>query len=363
MRELPDVSDWDVVIRCAEENAVAPLLYASLKRCGADRVPPAVLERLRIHYLRSDTANWVALAELESLGALFEREHLPCVVLKGGALAATLYPEPALRPMSDLDLLVPLARFAEADELLRGQGFASPVELCDDFAPQLTNYRAYTRGGLAKPAHLEIHWHLFKSPYYWRRVPIEWFWNRTLEISVGDYRARCFSPDAQFVHLAVHFALHHRAERLIWSYDLARLLVRDGARMHWDEILDAAERFGLKQALQLAAARVTETWGIPIPPAALTRLNLSPARWRDRVAFALMTARRGQARFVLDTLSQPTLVLSARFLWHHLFPARAYMRERYRVRDDWMIAFSYLWRFGEGILKFFRSVFSTITQH
>ncbi len=359
----PSVTDWECILQSAEKNAVAPLLYAALKKSGREtEIPANAFERLRVAYLRSDTANWLALQELRSLLVEFERAQISLVVLKGGALATTLYPEPALRPMSDLDILIPHVDYARANALLIERGYASPVEMGESFGAQLTNYRAYDRRG-SSPAHLELHWHLFKSPYYCQRVPIEWFWDRTTEIAVHNQRVRVFERQAQFLHLAAHFALHHRAERLIWSYDLALLLARERARINWDDVLDAAERFGLIPPLQLAAARVSATWGVSMPPDVSARMTEFPSKWQDRAAFAMMTARRGEARFLLDAFSQPNGSLSARFWLYHLFPSREYMQERYCIRDERWLPFFYVRRLFEGPWKFLRSLISTVTQH
>ena len=352
---IPHSLNWDAVRQCAEENAVAPLLYASLKGHPGDQFPQPFIERLRIEFLRADTANWVALRQLQSLGAEFQTARIPAIALKGGALATTLYPDPALRPMSDLDFLIPRSQFADADALMRAQGFKSPVELTQDFAPRWTNYRAYARGG-KDPAHIELHWHLFKSPYYWMRVPIEWFWEHTTEMMIQQQSIRVFSREAQFLHLAAHFALHHRSERLLWSYDLARWIARDRAVMDWDLLVETSERFGLAIAVRAALAQVSETWGVRAPDAATARWNASRPGWQDRTAFALMNARRGEARFLLDLVSLSGVNAKWQFLWYHLFPARAYMRDRYHVQNL-KIPFFYLWRLADGILKLFRSLF------
>ena len=57
----------------------------------------------------------------------FQRASIDAIVLKGAALAWTIYPSPALRPMSDVDLLVPPAAARTAQLLLRRLGFEAQV--------------------------------------------------------------------------------------------------------------------------------------------------------------------------------------------------------------------------------------------
>ena len=57
----------------------------------------------------------------------FERASMDTIVLKGAALGWTIYPSPALRPMSDVDLLVRPAAARSAQLVLRRLGFDAPA--------------------------------------------------------------------------------------------------------------------------------------------------------------------------------------------------------------------------------------------
>jgi hypothetical protein len=357
-----DATDWSAVVRIADENALAPLLYASLRKSKREhQVPADVLQELRMAFLRSNVANGLVFQELSVLLDLFAREGIPVVLLKGCALAGTLYPDASLRPMADLDLLVPRSSMEQVGALLIREGYSAPLELRRGFGQHFSNYRAFARGG-NRPAHLEIHWHLFKSPYYCRRVPIDWFWNRTTVIQVNGLAARAFNLQAQVLHLCAHFSLHHRAERLIWSYDLALLLTRCARQIEWEDVLRAAEGFGLSQAVQVALARVRQVWQVPVPDEVMARLALLRVGMADRFALAMMTARRGEARVLLDGLSTPGVRGKLGFWWAHIFPAPEYIRERYRVPDARRVPLYYLWRIGDGVSKFIRSILSAIIR-
>lgn len=60
---------------------------------------------------------------VEEVLEAFKRASIDTIVLKGAALAWTIYPSPALRPMSDVDLLVPPAAARRAQLLLRDLRF------------------------------------------------------------------------------------------------------------------------------------------------------------------------------------------------------------------------------------------------
>ena len=357
------VTDWSQLVRAAETHALAPLAYAALNQSGrSNDAPASVRDQLRVAYLRSNVANWLAFQELDCLLEMFGREQIPVVVLKGGALAHALYGDPALRPMMDLDLLMPSSYQMRVSDLLAQQGYSSPTELAKGFGERFSNYQGFERGG-NRPSHLEIHWHLFKSPYYCERIPIDWFWDRTMEISIGGARARVFDPNAQLVHLCAHFALHHQAARLLWSYDIARFLTRYGSKLDWSQVIDAAKRFGLSQAIELSLARVVETWQIPLPADVFQRLRAARPTLGQRIAFAMLTAPRGEARVILDTLSAPDLSGRLAFGLRHIFPSAEYMRERYRIREMRLLPLYYARRPADGARKLGRSMISMITNH
>ncbi len=186
---MPDIrtEQWFPLLKSAEEHGLAPLLYASLKKRDAlQSMPPEQAKALRESYLRTYIANWLAYKELRLLLEICERERIPVIVLKGAALGTTLYPEPALRPFSDLDLLFRRRDVERVSALLAGQGYEPAItnEDCYDFEQS----QEFTRHG-KRAGTVEVHWHLLDATYYHARIPIEWFGSAALN-SRSRTRAR-----------------------------------------------------------------------------------------------------------------------------------------------------------------------------
>ena len=98
--------EWDALIPLAESHSMSPLLYVHLQQIDAP-LPPDVKLQLQGLFLRHKRANEIRLARLAEILAVLEAENIPMMVLKGGVLVSLIYPAPGLRPMSDLDILVP----------------------------------------------------------------------------------------------------------------------------------------------------------------------------------------------------------------------------------------------------------------
>lgn len=350
--------NWHALADTAQRHGLAPLLYGALKANGRqNELPASALEYLRAAYLRTSVANWLAYQELGRLLELFDREQIPVVLLKGCALAVTLYPDPGLRPMGDLDLLIPRAAAARGIVLLTEQGYSSLPELTDGFQQRFSNAQALYRGG-QRLAQVDLHWHVLGLPYYRARIPMEWFWERTTAVSVNSQKAQILLPTAQFVYLALHFALQHRSTRLLWSYDLALLLARYREQIHWDEVADVAHMFGLSQALRTALAHVADTWSVSVPADARARLNRSRVSIGDRISFAVATAQQTNARLLLDGLSMPGVRAKFVYVLRHGFPGLAFMQTRYHIPHLLLIPLYYLWRNCAGVYKIARSALS-----
>ena len=93
---------------CAERDGLAALLYAAVAR-SEGRLHPAppteVVQRLRLEIASMTLAVTMrARAERCRLPDLFADQGIPVILVKGSALAASVYRNPAHRAMCDLDL-------------------------------------------------------------------------------------------------------------------------------------------------------------------------------------------------------------------------------------------------------------------
>jgi hypothetical protein len=119
-------TNWDALIKLAEEHGLAPLLFRSLQEAGV-AVPLAARRQMHGILLSYRHSNRQRIEVLGRLIDAFRAEDITAVVLKGGALSMLLYPDPGLRPMSDLDILVPPERAQRAQAILEEQEFHVPA--------------------------------------------------------------------------------------------------------------------------------------------------------------------------------------------------------------------------------------------
>ena len=100
--------DWDQVLHKSQGHQLSALLQRHLASQGCrDHIPAEVRDQFKAAYLANVAKNLYSLAELRKALEALQAQDIPVIVLKGAALAESVYGDIGLRPMSDLDLLVP----------------------------------------------------------------------------------------------------------------------------------------------------------------------------------------------------------------------------------------------------------------
>jgi len=300
------------------------------------------------------------------------------IVLKGAALAATLYPSIALRPFTDLDILVPRDRLTEAVSALRSLGYTDIThELSPGLNRVLGHAAAFARShvgpngsesrGIVFP--IEIHWNLVGGDNHWYTPTLTWFWEQAREATLLNCRTRILSPTAHLLYLAAHLMLQHGAARarLIWFYDLDLLIRRAGQAIEWDPLVNCAREFHWVPALAAALHGTRERFQTPVPEAVLGELCLQRRTTRpiphagggENELEADLKAARRSAHLVkrksapLQTRATSTwAVLSSldnrtrfKLALGYLFPTPTYVRWRYDPRPAWLwpLCYPYRW--------------------
>jgi hypothetical protein len=251
-RQAAQLIGWEKVPALAEAHGMAPLLYTHLKAARA-QLPLAVRRELQGLYLRHRHANQVRTRVLREVLTAYDDAGIRALVLKGAALAHLVYPEPGLRPMSDLDILVSPSDLWRAQRLLADLGFDAPLLPGHTLPPRHMPAATLPTEGLV--VQVEIH-HQLLSSYFddaisyvrtliqpARRIPHQ---AQTTSLTVaphpfalGDLTAYTLSHEDTLQHLCRHLASHVNVWdfcRLIWVADVVILAERFVSDVDWEQV-------------------------------------------------------------------------------------------------------------------------------
>ena len=343
--------DWTGLSTLATAQGLGPLLYHVVRR--RDLVPPLVEKVWREQRLRNALRDRLLRAELVTILHSLAGQGVGVILLKGAALAQTVYADIGLRPMFDQDLLVHPQDARRALRILAGLGYRREgLEARPDADLTYESQVLLRKQGLEDFA-VEVHWSLFDSPYYQHSLPMDWFWQTALPVQIGAASARVLCPEALVLHLCGHLRLHHGPAEatLLWLHDVAEVLVQYQDGIDWDELLQRAQECELVLSAQEVLTEVADEWDAPIPAEALSRLGaLQPSAAEVRVMAQLGAGQRPVAqRFWFDLASIDGWRSRLHYAWIQLFPSVTYMQRRYRIRHLLLVPLYYPYRWWIGL--------------
>src|SRR5579871_5987524 len=82
-----DEEDWQSLLAACDYHQVSPIIYHRLQSHSDHLVPPEILEQLRRRFYRISAYNHHLAQLLCELVSHFERQQIPCLALKGPAVA------------------------------------------------------------------------------------------------------------------------------------------------------------------------------------------------------------------------------------------------------------------------------------
>lgn len=243
---VPEGLNWGRLEQLAAANRLMPVV---LKMARASDVPPNVIQRWRslqigveLHYHRSKTGAGMVCNALQAAG-------IPSVLTRGMALAEWVYRDPALRPMVDVDVLVPqFARNHVVDALAR-KGLSLARRLRSQFVYQVSGVT------------FEIHWS-FLTPKRYRGVAE---WGRWLDrrVAIPDAPAlyRLNASD-ELIALVLHGFIHHQLDNLQQWMDIAIVSRQDS--IDWDYIAGWCVKAGVGRVVWSTLGMVSQSLNLDL---------------------------------------------------------------------------------------------------
>jgi Uncharacterised nucleotidyltransferase len=261
----------------APERSLVPLLSSRLADLGASSEDvQAGRELFRDSWAR----NQVLASNAADAAGVLRAAGLPVILLKGAALAFCAYASPGLRPMRDVDLLVPHDGARRARLALERAGWCPAERHHEAF---LDSIHALAFRG-PQGVEIDLHWHalLERPAARWDRL----IFDSASAISWPGGAALAPSPEAHLLLVAVHSQRWSPSPHLIGVADLVALLGRLSP-VGQAEVARAARAMGLQPALSRALAAAEDACPGAVPKCFRCELLRDPSALPDRLEACL----------------------------------------------------------------------------
>ena len=252
-----------------------PLLGANLDRLGIDDVlSPSLRSR------RADTAqrNERTLDHVAPLLRALDSADLPSLLLKGAALVGMDGADRSVRPMSDVDVVVPRDVAEQALALTGDVGWRPRQPVTANFlAVKHAAHFADDDG-----CQLDLHWYAFEECSH--RGADDAMWSRALPIPVKGAVTRRPADADLLLHVCVHGARWTRTPGVRWVTDAWSILQR--GEVDWSVVLEESERRHFTLRLRSTLRFLKRAVGAPVPEAVLSQLDARRPDFMERLEHA-----------------------------------------------------------------------------
>jgi len=237
LRERPDTGPG--LVEAAEYHGIAPLLEPAIAAL-ARKSPAAVSDDTRRAFtaLASRHRRAAAVREgcVDELLTAFAAAGIPIVLLKGVALAHLIYPNPSLRPMVDVDVLIDVADTRAAVQVIRGLGYSFRRQHVSRFSGRLHHLPPATTTRAGFTISLEVH-HDAMSPDAPDSLTMATLTARPRSFERGSGPQGLALDHVDMLrHLSRHAFEPARRIRLKHLYDLWRYQREFAGKIDWPEL-------------------------------------------------------------------------------------------------------------------------------
>ena len=344
-------ADWDVasLTRAADDHGVSALVWQTL--AGSSGRIAEIREALAPTVRAAATRDIFIQRDMQTVLASGAAAGVRALVIKGSALAYTVYPSPWLRPRTDTDLLVGHDDVVAATHALEGCGYARSDALTS--GTLVSHQVAFERVDAHDVHHVvDLHWKVVNPQMLADALPFDELWHTARPAPNLGPAARVPSAIASIALGCIHRLAHHQGQdRLVWLYDL-RLLTGTLGQADWDELSQLACRKGIAGLCLDGLRQARDRLGSFLPTSVEAVLAAAVPEEPSRVYLQGPMHKRDVLVSDLSTLKDWRSRL--RLLREHAFPPAAFIRQRYGAGNPWPLPALYLHRLVSGAFRWVR---------
>ena len=249
--------EWGKLYHLAKRQNLAGALFAVTQ---GQPIPDAVRDRLRRDSFLTLTAfETQSLMVKDITAALTEREIAP--LFFKGAVVRRYYPDPALRCMGDIDLLIHAQDMSRARSALEAAGFTCTSDRGEVWV--------YARNGYFVEVHSRVEMY---DVHKQDTVAYANAWVDARRRDNGSYR---WSHETEAVFALSHLVKHFCSEGcgLRQLMDVAVLYTKNPDRALWERVIDRLVPYGTQRFARHILYLCRVWFGIPIPDTLITPLS------------------------------------------------------------------------------------------
>lgn len=279
---------------------ILPLVFHRLNALGVR--DPYIMPRLRGVYRKAWAEAQTAMAALAPMVLSLEQAGIRTMLIKGAALRAEYYRNDAVRPMSDLDIVVEPHQARPAINALEALGWTRVGTARDEDLANRHSMQFFNKDG----REIDLHWHLLREAC--SVAASEIFWSKARPLTWGGVGTLQLAPEDMLFHTVIHGVRANRMPPLRWIADAATIVQATGAALDWSRVMHLAQALRLNVRLGLGLEYIARRFAAPVPGEVLQTLRKRKPSWVERAENSVVL--RDADRLYSNLLTKPWVMLA-----------------------------------------------------
>lgn len=230
--------NWNEIFDLLNYHQITSLGYNVIDRENFANINSSLLEDWKRKVIKLNMYEIIKLNRYSKILSELSKLQIDIIGLKGIVLKG-YYPQPELRTMGDLDILIHKEDYEKIKNYLLDNGFKAENE----GHPVHTEF--VDKHGIS----IEVHWKLINEETYVGDV-LEFekgIWNNLIDFKIGDLTIKTLSKEDFLIHLCIHMAKHLRGTGfgLRQVYDVAAFSIKEEKNINWEVFELKAKQCGV----------------------------------------------------------------------------------------------------------------------
>lgn len=236
-----------------------PLVYKNLLKCETE-IP--FIHKLKNIYLQNWYKNQQLFHEGSKIVSEFELKNIKTIILKGAALSHFAYKDKGVRPMSDIDIMVPYNQAVEAMKLLKSNKWKAEFENYIEYNLKFGRSMMFRR---EDGFELDLHWHPFFEAQEKNKEAD--FWDKAIPFELSGIQSQSLCPADMLLEVIVHGLRYNPIPPIRWIPDSVKLILNCHNEIDWDYFIDQTRKYRVALKVKKAFDYLKDTFNLSIPEA------------------------------------------------------------------------------------------------
>jgi hypothetical protein len=311
--------------------------------------------------------NLVKFNELERVLKLFQDAEVPVIVLKGAALANTVYSSIGNRPMGDVDLFIHSKDRQRILAILETNGYQIRPWPQHNFHPYNISVTSEIDFIAEAGTVFDLHWNLISFEWVGLMTKLDQdsLWQSAQPLRVNEIQVLQLSPYDTLIHVCLHLTMQAYAHQI--AYQDITTLIDHYHPFPWDKFLERVISSRLCTTCYFGLDTAATILGASVPAGVLRRIN--PSSWRKWLIHRVADPIKGMQgeilsddrKYLVQLIVADRLIDVLRVLVWLFVPGPAWLAERYGLTNRFQAWLACFWHPFVILNRGLRGIFQVLT--